>query len=172
VSLDELFLGALRELAAEQGVPWQALVRADAALTTSGSIGAGLASYTRLASERVVARAAALAERFGPRTVLIAHEGALAARYWTSGGREALVALQEAARRPADAPHGLWLVVPMEDPDVSPALDGRTVDIVDRASEWMVLGGLFLKELKGPGVRDEAPKTAELRAMDRQQSEI
>jgi hypothetical protein len=44
----------------------------------------------------------------------------------------------------------------MEDPEVSPSLDGRTVDIVDRASEWVVLGGLFLKELKGQGGRPPA----------------
>ncbi|MFB6844813.1 BREX system serine/threonine kinase PglW [Streptomyces sp. NPDC056373] len=149
VSMDELFLGVLRELAAEHGVEWQALLRADAALTGSGTIGAGLASYTRVASERLVTRAAALAERTGPRTVLLAHEASLMARYWTSGGSEALVALQEAARRPADAPYGLWLLVPMEDPELSPALDGRTVDVVDRASEWEPLRGLFLKELKG-----------------------
>ncbi|MEU2179632.1 BREX system serine/threonine kinase PglW [Streptomyces thermolilacinus] len=153
ISLDELFLTVLRELAAEHGVAWQALLTADAALTASGTVGAGLASYTRVAAERVVTRAAALAEQAGPRTVLLAHEAALAARYWASGGREALVALQEAARRPADAPHGLWLLVPVEDPELSPALDGRTVDIVDRASEWVVLDGLSLKELKGQGAR-------------------
>ncbi|MGZ3103555.1 hypothetical protein [Streptomyces sp. H72] len=36
----------------------------------------------------------------------------------------------------------------MEDPDASPALDGRRVDIPDRRSEWEPLKGLFLKELK------------------------
>ncbi|MFJ8488799.1 BREX system serine/threonine kinase PglW [Streptomyces sp. NPDC094038] len=156
VSLDGLFLDVLRGLAAEQGVPWQALLRADASLTDSGTIGTGLASYTRAASERVVARAAELAERAGPRTVLLAHESTLMARYWTSGGREALVALQEAARLPSSAPHGLWLLVPMEDPEVSPTLDGRTVDIPDRASEWVFLGGLFLKELEGQDGRAPA----------------
>ncbi|WP_051856812.1 BREX system serine/threonine kinase PglW [Streptomyces sp. NRRL S-1868] len=149
LSLDRLFLDVLRELAAEHAVDWQALLTADAVLTSSGTIGAGLASYARAASERVVTRAAELAERTGSRTVLLAHEAALTARYWMSGGREALVALQEAARRPAGSPHGLWLLVPMEDPEVSPTLDGRTVDVVDRVSEWAVLDGLFLKELKG-----------------------
>ncbi|UNZ18011.1 BREX system serine/threonine kinase PglW [Streptomyces sp. 891-h] len=161
VSFDELFLSVLRELAAEHGAPWQALLTADATLTASGTIGAGLASYARVASERVVARATALAESAGPRTVLLAHETALAARYWTSGAREALVTLQEAARRPAGHPHGLWLLAPMEDPHVSPSLDGRTVDIIDRASEWVVLGGLFLKELKGQGVRARGPEGEE-----------
>ncbi|MEV7772730.1 BREX system serine/threonine kinase PglW [Kitasatospora sp. NPDC086791] len=148
VALDELFLTTLRELAVEQGVSWQALLKADARFATSGVIGAGLASYTRLASERLAARVVVLAERSAPRTVLLAHQAGLVARYWTAGGRELLVALQEAARRPADTPHGLWLLVPMEDPEASPALDGRTVDVVDRVSEWAVLEGLFLKELK------------------------
>ncbi|MFE0803713.1 BREX system serine/threonine kinase PglW [Streptomyces sp. NPDC058812] len=156
VSLDDLFLTALRELAAENGVEWQALLRADAAFATSGAIGAGLASYARAATERVTERAVALAEQSGPRTVLFAHEAALTARYWTAGGRELLVRLQDFARRPADIPHGLWLLVPMEDPDASPALDGRTVDIPDRRSEWEPLKGLFLKDLKtGDAVADQ-----------------
>jgi serine/threonine protein kinase len=148
VPLDDLFLAVLRDLAEEQGVAWDALLSADAAFTASRSIGAGLASYTRIAAERVTAHVTALAEERGPRTVLLAHRASLTARYWDAGGRELLVALQEAARRPADAPHGLWLLVPAEDPHATPALDGRTVDIVDRASEWEVLDGLFLKELK------------------------
>ncbi|MEU0427267.1 BREX system serine/threonine kinase PglW [Streptomyces canus] len=169
VALDELFLTTLRELAVEQGASWQALLRADAKFALSGTIGAGLASYTRLACERLAARVAALAEGSGPRAVLLGHQAGLLARYWSAGGRELLVALQEAARRPADPPHGLWLLVPMEDPEASPALDGRTVDIVDRVSEWVVLEGLFLKELKEPedpasGVR--TPLTRELRARD------
>jgi len=159
VSLDELLLTVLRELAEEQGTRWQALLKADAKFAATGVLGAGLASYARAASERVVARAVSLAERSGPRKVLFAHEAGLVARYWNAGGRELLVALQEAARRPADVPHGLWLLVPMEDPDVSPALDGRTVDIVDRMSEWAVVDGLFLKELKDAGHGPEAPKT-------------
>ncbi len=89
-----------------------------------------------------------LAEQSDPRTVLFAHEAGLTARYWAAGGRELLVKLQGAARRPSEAPCGLWLPVPMEDPDASPALDGRTVDIVDQVSEWVRVKGLFLKELK------------------------
>ncbi|MGC9500629.1 hypothetical protein [Streptomyces sp. WG7] len=157
VSLDDLFLTALRELAAENGVEWQALLRADAAFATSGTLGAGLASYARAATERVAERAVALAEQTGPRTVLFAHEAALTARYWAAGGRELLVALQGAARRPADAPHGLWLLVPMEDPEASPALDGRTVDIVDQVSEWVRVKGLFLKVLKTGAASMEKP---------------
>ncbi|MFD5590716.1 BREX system serine/threonine kinase PglW [Streptomyces griseorubiginosus] len=148
VDVDELFLTALRELADEQQVKWRALLKADAKFAETGRIGAALGSYTRLAAERVAARCTALATQAGPRTVLLAHRAALAARYWEAGGRELLVSLQEAARRPHAVPHGLWLLVPMDDPKATPALDGRTVDVVDRVSEWAVLEGLFMKELQ------------------------
>ncbi|RRR80377.1 BREX system serine/threonine kinase PglW [Streptomyces sp. RP5T] len=148
VDVDELFLAALRTLADEQQVRWGALLKADARFGESGRIGPALASYTRLAAERVAARCTALAEQSGARTVLLAHRASLVARYWDVGGRELLVSLQEAARRPAAVPHGLWLLVPMDDPQATPALDGRTVDVVDRGSEWEVLEGLFMKELQ------------------------
>ncbi|AGP55275.1 BREX system serine/threonine kinase PglW [Streptomyces rapamycinicus] len=147
VDVDELFLAALRALADEQRVRWGALLKADAKFTTTGRIGPALASYTRLAAERVTARCTTLAEQAGPRRVLLAHRASLVARYWEAGGRELLVSLQEAARRPAGVPHGLWLLVPMDDPQATPALDGRTVDVVDRVSEWVVLEGLFMKGL-------------------------
>lgn len=49
---------------------------------------------------------------------------------------------------PAEVPHGLWWLCPMEDPKQTPSLDGRTVEVVDRATEWAVLDSLFLKELR------------------------
>ncbi|MCP9962044.1 hypothetical protein LUX05_12855 [Streptomyces somaliensis] len=148
VDVDGLFLDALRALADEQRVRWGALLKADARYAATGRVGTALASYTRLAAERVAARCTALAERAGPRTVLLAHRASLVARYWEVGGREVLVSLQEAARRPAAVPHGLWLLVPMDDPQATPALDGRPVDVVDRASESVVLEGLFMKDLE------------------------
>ncbi|MGV9812143.1 hypothetical protein ACWDTQ_09400 [Streptomyces cellulosae] len=90
------------------------LLRAAAVFAASGTPGAGLASYARAACERVLARAVALAEQSGLRTVLFVHEAALTARYWSAGGRELLVTLQEAARHPGGVPHGLWLLVPMD----------------------------------------------------------
>ncbi|MBQ1090139.1 BREX system serine/threonine kinase PglW [Streptomyces sp. B93] len=147
-SLNGLFLDALRELAEEQSVRWQALLKADAKYAATGTLGAALASYTRLAAERVRQRLLDLAEHSGPRTVLLAHEAGLIARYWEAGGRELVAALQQAARRPADTPHGLWLLLPAEDPRATPTLDGRTVEVVDRATEWEVLDGLFVRELR------------------------
>ncbi|MEU8651042.1 BREX system serine/threonine kinase PglW [Streptomyces sp. NPDC048737] len=151
VPLNTMFLDALKELAEEQGVRWQALLKADAKYAATGAMGAALASYTRLAAERVRQRVVELAEGSGPRSVLLVHEAGLVARYWEAGGRELLAALQQSARRPADAPHGLWLLLPVEDPRATPTLDGRTVEVVDRATEWEVLDGLFLKGLRLPG---------------------
>lgn len=151
VSLNGLFLGALKELAEEQSVRWQALLKADTKYTATGTLGAALSSYTRLASERLRGRLLDLAERSGPRTVLLAHDAGLIARYWEAGGRELMATLQQAARRPADTPHGLWLLVPAEDPRATPTLDGRTVEVVDRVTEWEVLDGLFLKSLRVAG---------------------
>ncbi len=148
VSLNGLFLGALKELAEEQSVRWQALLKADAKYTATGTLGAALSSYTRLASERLRGRLLDLAEHSGPRTVLLAHDAGLIARYWEAGGRELMTALQQSARRPADTPHGLWLLVPAEDPRATPTLDGRTVEVVDRVTEWEVLDGLFVKSLR------------------------
>lgn len=151
VSLNSFFLDCLRELAEEQSVRWQALLKADAKYTATGTLGAALASYTRLAAERVRQRVVETAERTGPRSVLLAHEAGLIARYWEAGGREVLAALQQSARRPADTPHGLWLLLPAEDPRATPTLDGRTVEVVDRTTEWEVLDGLFLKSVRAAG---------------------
>lgn len=130
-------------------MPWRALLKADAGFTATGLLGTALGSYTRFAAERVAQRCADLAEQAGPRTVPLLHRAGLVARYWEAGGRELLVSLQQSARRPADTPHGLWLLVPMDDPQATPALEGRTVDVVDRVSEWVVLEGLPLRELRG-----------------------
>ncbi|MFE9920237.1 hypothetical protein ACFYQA_01270 [Streptomyces sp. NPDC005774] len=58
-------------------------------------MGAALASYTWSAAERVRQRVVDLVERSGPRTVLLAHEAGLIARYWEAGGRELLPGFPE-----------------------------------------------------------------------------
>lgn len=106
---------------------------AGAAFAASGSVGAGLASYARLALERV----AELATASGPCTVLLAH-------YWQVGVWELLVALQNAAGRPADPRTARGFSSPWRIPRPRPLW----MDVVDRATGWVVLDGLFLKELK------------------------
>lgn len=161
VAVNELFLEALRSLCEEQQVRWSALLKADAKYTATGTLSAALASYARKAAERVRDRVLEAAEASGPRAVLLLHDTGLVARYWEAGGRTLLTGLQQAARRPADIPHGLWLLLPQEDAMATPALDGRTVEIVDRASEWEILDRLFLK-----GLRPEAGGPAEGPALE------
>ncbi|MFF4827959.1 hypothetical protein ACFY20_34230 [Streptomyces sp. NPDC001312] len=43
------------------------------------------------------------------------------------------------------------LLLPTEDPRATPTLDGRTVEVVDRTTEWEVLDGLFLKSVRTTG---------------------
>ncbi|PWJ05732.1 hypothetical protein DKG34_20795 [Streptomyces sp. NWU49] len=152
VSLNSVFLDALRELAEEQSVRRQALLKAGVRFTATGTLDAVLASYTRLAAERVRQRVVDVAEVAGPRSVVLLHEAGLVTRYGEAGGRELRAGLQQAARHPADVPHGLWLL-PAEDPRATPTPDGRTVEVVNRASEWEVLGGPFLKVLRSAPVR-------------------
>ncbi|MBJ6644300.1 hypothetical protein [Streptomyces sp. BSE7-9] len=142
-----MFQHALRGLAEEQSVRWPALLKADAKLTATGTLGAPLASYTRLAAERVRQRVEDVAEGAGPARWFCCTRPVRSPTTATPAGRELLAGLQQAARRPADTPHGLWLLLPTEDPRATPTLDGRTVEVVDRATKWEVLDGLFLKDL-------------------------
>ncbi|MFH9007223.1 BREX system serine/threonine kinase PglW [Streptomyces afghaniensis] len=148
VDLNAEFLAVFRALADELGTDWAKVLRADAVFTESGELKPGLRSYAQRVTARLADRLRELAETSGPRTVLFIHDSGLLARYFDGGGHDLLVSLQQAARRPAESPHGLWWLCPMEDPKQTPALDGRTVEVVDRATEWVVLPSLFLKELR------------------------
>lgn len=148
VDLNAEFLDVFRGLVEERGKKWQAVLRADARFTETGELGAALRSYTQVVTERLAERLSSRAEAAGTKAVLFVHNAGLLARYWDGGGRDLLTTLQQSARRPADLPHGLWWLCPMEDPKQSPSLDGRTVEVVDRATEWAVLDRLFLKELR------------------------
>ncbi|MGH3310941.1 MAG: hypothetical protein ACRDP3_10190, partial [Streptomyces sp.] len=136
-----------RALAEELGTDWSKVLRADAAFTGTGELKPGLRSYVQRVTERLSARLTDLAETADPKAVLFVHNAGLLARYFDGGGHDLLVNLQQAARRPTQAPHGLWWLCPMEDPKQTPSLDGRTVEVVDRATEWALLDSLFVKEL-------------------------
>ncbi|WOX21232.1 BREX system serine/threonine kinase PglW [Streptomyces solicathayae] len=148
VDFNAEFLAAFRVLAEELGTDWSKVLRADAAFTTGGELKPGLRSYVQRVTGRLLERFIARAEEAGPKAVLFFHNAGLLARYFDGGGHDLLVALQQAARRPAQLPHGLWWLCPMEDPKQTPSLDGRTVEVVDRATEWAVLDTLFLKALR------------------------
>jgi hypothetical protein len=142
------FLALFRALAEELGTDWSKVLRADAAFTGSGELKPGLRSYVQRVTERLSTRLTTLAEEAGPKAVLFLHNAGLLARYYDGGGHDLLVGAQQGARRPAQVPHGLWLLCPMEDPKQTPTLDGRTVEVIDRATEWALLDSLFLKGLR------------------------
>ncbi|QDN97731.1 BREX system serine/threonine kinase PglW [Streptomyces sp. S1A1-8] len=148
VDLNAEFLTVFRALADELRTDWAKVLRADATFTESGELKPGLRSYAQRVTARLADRLREVAEASGPRTVLFVHNSGLIARYFDGGGHDLLVSLQQSARRPAEVPHGLWWLCPMEDPKQTPSLDGRTVEVVDRATEWAVLDSLFLKELR------------------------
>ncbi|MGW0013423.1 protein kinase domain-containing protein [Streptomyces tendae] len=147
VDLSDVFLTAFHALAAEKGQDWQKVLRADS-LSTPGSIKPGLASFVRVVWQRV--EQAVLARADAPRTVLFLHDAGLVARYWDEGGHAFLVRLQNAARRPADAPHGLWLLCTVETRAQEPKLDGRTVEVIGGDGERAHLDQEFLDTLRVP----------------------
>ncbi|MFE1902227.1 BREX system serine/threonine kinase PglW [Streptomyces gardneri] len=155
VDFNTEFLAAFRALAAELGTDWAKVLRADAAFTSGGELKPGLRSYVQRVTDRLAEQFTTRAEEAGPRAVLFFHNASLLARYFDGGGHDLLVSLQQAARRPAQLPHGLWWLCPMEDPKQTPSLDGRTVEVVDRATEWTVLDTLFLKDLKKGSAGDK-----------------
>ncbi|MFF5155255.1 hypothetical protein ACFY3N_03090 [Streptomyces sp. NPDC000348] len=116
----------------------------------TGSPGAVLASYTRPAAERVRQRVVDVAEDSGTRSVILLHGAGLVARSWDAGGPSAGT---PPAGGPADTPHGLWLLLPTEDPRATPVPDGRTVEVANRMPEWEISNGLFLKDLRSEAVR-------------------
>lgn len=143
VGLGAVVLAESRRLAAEHGQDWQTVLRADAA-SAPGRVKPGLATFVRAVWQRVekdlAARCAA------PRAVLL-HDAGLVARYWDEGGRALLVHLQNAARRPAQSPHGLWLLCPVETRTQVPHLNGRIVEAVPGDGELAYLDGGFLSSL-------------------------
>lgn len=141
VDLGGQFLACLRDLVTERGQDWQKVLRADAA-SAPGRIKPGLASFVRVAWRRLEEL---LLDRAGAtRTVLFLHDAGLIARYWDEGGHTFLVHLQQAARRPADRPHGLWLLCPVDTRSQAPHLDGRTVEVIGGDGERVHVEADFL----------------------------
>ncbi|MFH9864090.1 BREX system serine/threonine kinase PglW [Streptomyces sp. NPDC017202] len=143
VDLGALFLREFRRLVEEKGQDWRTVLRADAA-SAPGRVKPGLATFVRVVWQRVADDLAARSAE--PRTVLFLHDAGLIARYWDEGGRTFLVTLQAAARRPAQGPHGLWLLCPMESSVQDPHLDGQTVQALRNDGEVAYLAGGFLKQ--------------------------
>ncbi|GAA4227842.1 BREX system serine/threonine kinase PglW [Actinomadura meridiana] len=146
VNFADVFLTEFRTLTTEHGTDWGQVLRADERFTRTGEMPGGLRSFVVRVLEHTEQR---LRERAAPpRTVLLLHNAGLLARYFDVGGHNLLTGLQNAARRPSDAPHGLWLLCPSEAPRATPNIDGRTVEAIGTA-EWTVLDKAFLARLHG-----------------------
>lgn len=146
VHVDREFLAAFRALVGERGQDWDKVRALDARFGETGQVTRGLASYVGTAWERVRTRIMALAE--GEPTVLFLHHASLLARYFDEGGHQLLTTLQTAARRSADAPHGLWLLCPADSARDTPQLDGQIVEVLGDA-ERVVLDNRFLEYVRG-----------------------
>ena len=151
VDVGAIFLEEFRALVAERGQDWDKVLTVDARFTETGHLPRGLASYVRAAWEQVRGRLADVSDNG---TVLFLHDAGLVGRYADAGGHELLVGLQAAARSPAAAPHGLWLLCPGDSAAATPHLDGLMVEVTE-VSERLVLDGDFLDGLRA-GVSDVA----------------
>ncbi|MDQ7809058.1 BREX system serine/threonine kinase PglW [Amycolatopsis sp. A133] len=144
IDVDREFVTAFRALVTERGQEWAKVGKLDARFSETGVISPGLASYVRATWERVRTRIGDAA--LGASTVLFLHHAGMVARYSDEGGHAFLTELQNAARRPDDAPHGLWLLCPAESALDTPQLDGKIVEVLTE-SERVVLDRAFLEEV-------------------------
>jgi hypothetical protein len=141
------FLAVFRTLVAERGQDWAKVLGGDARLSQTRATPRGLSSYLRTAMNRLGERLPAMT---GERQVLFVHDAGLLARYWDDGGRELLTGLQNAARRSAGTPFGLWLLCPGEHAREVPRLDGKTVEVLGD-HERVVLDTSAIRWLHGMG---------------------
>lgn len=145
VDFNALFLTEFRALTQERGVEWNRVLNVDARFGQTGELRPGLRTYLDETWKRVER---GLLDRVADgRTVLFLHDTGLLARYYDGGGRELLVRLQAAARRPHESPHGLWLLCPGDSHREKPQLDRRPVEVTE-LSEQVVLDNRFLEWLK------------------------
>jgi serine/threonine protein kinase len=142
VPVAKLFVAALREIVAGRGRPrWEAVLAADSADAPS-TAQAGLRRLMDEAWERIGAQVRAVPG------IAFLYDATPLARY--PGGRELLTRLASAARQSDEAPLGLWLLCPMQDPRRPALLDQHIVGALGDGEQVVV--------------RPSAPPPAERRA--------
>jgi serine/threonine protein kinase len=130
VNVTEVFLTTLREIVRERGKPrWESVLAADAADATPAAR-AGFGRLLDAVWERLDKQVRAM-----PGTVIL-HDATPLARY--AGGTQLLSRLAAGARQADEAPHGLWLLCPMDDPRKPARLDEQTVATLGENEQLVV----------------------------------
>lgn len=131
ISIDELFLQALRASADELGVRWPLVLNADAA--TEGS--EDRRNLLQLVKHHVVPRLeAALLARRGD---LLLTEVGLLARYQAANAMSILSALHKASGT-ADGPRMVWVLVPGNQRDVHPKIGETLIPTINESEHAFV----------------------------------
>ena len=127
VSLEERWLEAMRQVAAENGADWDLVLRADAAPADHPDT-RPFGQLVALARQRVEAGLST-----SPRTLLLTRPGLLA-RYDQMSLLEHL--RDRAGARPRDGQpglHGVWLLVASDGPTAGPQIEGKAVPVLTAA---------------------------------------
>ena len=144
-SFDALLIRHMREAARDAGADWGVVLRADRQREDSTD----RANLLRLVEHRALPRVRAELDA-APRAVLLTNLGLLA-RY---GRMTFLDELRDAAGRPGGPP-GVWLLVPDDEQETRPMLDGRPVPVFT-AAQWARIPRAWLAARRGAAAPREA----------------
>ena len=133
VNVTQTFITLLRGIVDKQGKPsWKTVLSADDACAPPAAR-TGFARLLTATWEQLESHIRAAA----PSGIVALHDATPLARY--TGGPELLARLANAARQSGEAPHGLWLLCPMQNPKDPPRLDAMTVGVIPGDAEQVVL---------------------------------
>jgi serine/threonine protein kinase len=149
ISLEERWLEAMRQIAAENEVDWNIVLRADAAPPDHPD-SRPFSQLLELARERVEAGISS-----SERTILLTRSGLLA-RY---GRMDLVERLRDlAGTRPhGDQPglHGLWVLVPADGQTTGPQIEGKAVPFLTAAQRARIPVAWILNQHRGGGLKDD-----------------
>jgi len=125
VNVTSEFVATLRAVVAERGRPrWETVIAADVP-DASPAARVGFGKLVDEVWRRLADRVREAAQQSG--TAVFLHDTAPLTRY--TGGLDLLARLADAARRPDEAPWGLWVLCPMGHPQNDALLDGEPVGV-------------------------------------------
>ena len=136
VHVTACFMTFLREIvqADKRRLRWETVLAADSSDASTAARN-GFTQLLRRTWDRLEEHVRAA----GSSGIVLLHDATPLARY--TGGVELLAKLTVAARSAAEAPHGLWLLCPMEDPHGLPQLDRTTVSVIPGDAEQLYVPG-------------------------------